>query len=58
MIVSNAHKATIAGGSVGWAGFATMALQWLDNYFNPTTVQVLANQYTENLRIIAESCIK
>lgn len=43
---------------VGWAGLFTLGIDKVWEHFHPTTVQVLADQYAENLRIIAEGCLR
>jgi hypothetical protein len=53
MPASNVHKAATG---TGWVGVALLLIDKLEAWMNPSTVQVLATQYSENLRIIAESC--
>lgn len=57
-MATTAHKVTAVGGGVGWLGCATLAIDKIWAHFHPSTVQALADQYAENLTIIAASCLR
>lgn len=62
MSASRAQIGTAVGvGGTGWAGSVYLIVEKVDEWLHPTTVQVLADQYSENLRVIAEglcACVK
>ena len=53
MEAATVQKAANIGGGVGWLGVATLVVDKVWSHFHPTTVQALADQYAENLTIIA-----
>jgi len=55
---TRAQKVANVGGGVGWVGLATLAVDKVWAHFHPSTVQVLADQYSENLRVIAAGCLQ